>query len=176
MDLNNQNQVIEESLPTRPQINSDLIRWMINGDEIANAIEVELTGKTIYNGKEVIVNPNKKPLINDVGINALKILVTSNIGKGPINSNLTDDDVLDIMRDLRRDLNDKLFIHFEDWDVKESDATSIRLVVESNVLFALRRGLNGEELKRWTGAVKRTEYGSPMPSKKGGFLNWMGLN
>lgn len=168
------NQIVEESMPVRPQISSDLIRWMITGDEIAESIEVELTGRKTYNGKQVIVNPYKKRLINDTGINAIKIIVTGHIGKSSINSNLTEDEILMIMRDINRNIVDKLFIHWQDWEVLKSDCSTIRGVVENNVFFAIKRAINGDQFNKWTGAVKRTEVSSPI-QKKNGFLGWMGL-
>lgn len=172
-DMQN-NQVVEESIPTKPQLSSDLIRWMIDADKIAEDIEVDLTGRKLYNGKLVVVNPHKKRMINDEGINTLKILITSHIGKGTINSNLKYDEIMDIMRDLWAIVSNNLYLHRKQWAVEKSDCQTIRAVIVNNVLFAIKRAEEGNQFNKWTSTVKHTSVYNPT-QKKSGFLGWMGL-
>jgi len=170
------NQTISESIPVRPQITSDIIKWLITGDDISEQIEVELTGKKVYNGKLVVVNPYKKRLINDEGINAIKVIVTSHIGKGVISSNLTEDEIYRIYNDVWLDVDDKIFQMHEEWEIKEVDCSSIRACIVNNVFFALKRAISGErELDIWGRAVKHTQINSSQPQKKSGFFGWMGF-
>ena len=179
MDSDSQmgNQTIEESMPIRPKLSSDIIKWILSGDEVAEEIEVELNGRKNYNGKIMIVNEfkHKHRLINDLGINSIKILIVANIGKGTINSNLDDDDIKEIMLRIDDILSDSLFQKWQEWGIEKTNIDTIKQTVINNCLYALKRAEENITSSKVFGTIKHTQISNTANKKPAGFKSWLGL-
>lgn len=165
----------EESMPLIQQDQSpDLIKWQITGEDIADSIELSLGGKT-WDYNKAKYEQRTKPLLCDEGIATMKMLIYTNIGKGPILCSFTDErEIREIVGKIWEVAQDTLFMKYKEWNVEKHNMSIIAYTVRNQTYYALKKGKDGFYMGNLKPAIKRTEnITMPNQGKGGGFLSFL---
>lgn len=169
------NRTSEESMPLLQQDASpDLIKWQITGEDIADSIELSLGGKT-WNYNSAKYEQRTKSLLCDEGIATMKMLIYTNIGKGPILCNFTDErEIREIVGKIWETAVDTLFMNWRVWGIEKHNLSIIGYTVRNQIYYALKKGKDGFYMGNLKPAIKRTEnITMPQGGKGGGFLSFL---
>lgn len=144
---------------TQPQ-RDDVIIWRLEAREIVDRIEHRLKGeylKTVeveIDGKSDVIeewqaDPEAR-LMNDHGVKSLISLVEILVNKVSFLSNLDDDEIIDVCRDMHLAIVREIYNNWDDYDIKKQPGPVVNEIM--TLVFV--------GFKRAMGAGERTSLGS----------------
>lgn len=168
---------VEQTIPylnNQDSGTSDLIKWQITGDDIADNIELQLKGFQ-WDSIEKKYKKKQKQILSDDGVAEVKTILTSNLGKGPILCYFSNEkEIRLICADVWQQLADKLYMKWKEWKVEKQNLSMIRMIVVNAIFFSLKKGLMGKYIELLKPTMKRTEnIVTPNGGGRGGFLNFI---
>jgi hypothetical protein len=151
---------------------ANLTIWQLTSQDIFLELEHDLRGE-VFNEKTKKWEQKKggKRLMTEEGIRTVMSVVRSKVNKNTFLSNLTDDDIAIIMKDLCLSITTLLYEKYEEFEI---DTVFLELIHDKIVhftFFALKRALNqGERLFLGRSQQTRETIIRDERAEKGGFL------
>jgi len=168
----------ETTMPFMPMeqttSNSDFMKWVISGEEIANQIEIQLSGKVwSYTDKKFI--QATKPLLNKEGISIIKATIAANIGSAPSVNKFTDErEVRELVGSIWQNVIDMLYMNWRVWEIRKENLSFIATtIVRNTVYYAIKKAKEGELITLLKPTIKRVENINAPNQSKGGFGNFL---
>jgi len=171
----------EDTMPMMPfesqANNSDFMKWVISGEELANAIEIQLLGKTwSYTEKRFI--QVTKPLATKEFIGLVKSAIITNIGQATSVNRFKDErEIREIVGRIWQNMADMLYMKRKEWNVAKENLDFITItMIRNTIYYALKKSMEGEMITLLKPTIKRIEnINAGQPGKQGGgfgsFLN-----
>lgn len=128
-----------------------------------------LRGEVLVDVQNNIWEPGK-PLLNEEGIKSIIAIVNNYVSQDKIATNITDEEVIRMARDVRVDIIFDLSTNYRKYDVEKSKLDSIVDLVDHTVFANLTSSRKGTFLELAKPTYKRIEEYRP-EEKKGGLIN-----
>src|SRR3990167_5128178 len=141
------------------QNNSDLVRMALTTTDLIDDLRMNLLGYEYDEKSEKFISSKKaRPLINEEGANKIIIIISSFVNRNSTVSNLTEDDILKMCKEVEHVVNDHFFDKWKDYwhDQWEAEANwrIIRPMVGNYANICLRRAKDGREMSILGGGQK----------------------
>ena len=151
-----------------PEMPSDLTRWQLSSEDILDKLEHSLRGE-IWNEREQRYESKGQKLMNDEGIRSVLSIVESVVNKIAFLSNLEQDMIFMITRELGIDLIQLIHMKHNEYNIKAEHASLIVDKVTFLIYLGLQRAFMEGERKflRTTEQRKYLIQENPKKEKKG---------
>ena len=135
--------------PQPQKLDGETIRWQLDPTDVLDEIKHYLKQEVKDDdGNWNLVFDKVKPLMTDEGINSLMGILRSYLNKNTVLSNLHEETIKIIMKDVNRTMRFFLVANFKGFKISTSNFTQVYHCVENHVYcFLLRAKDNGERLR-----------------------------
>lgn len=159
--------------PIYPQAQQEVIDMDLvtktNPKVLTDEIEHKLKGE-VYDAQHEkwIKKPYSRPFMNEEGIWRIMSIITSMINQNTILSNLTENEIRNLILQLGEEVIDLLAMKHKEFEVDKGDLTPIVDMVTRMAYIALKRGFNEGERKFLKTTVRSSEIIRASPNSGGG--------
>ena len=138
------------------KVDNETLKWQLSSDDVLENLRLSLLNKRIEideNGNPKIVG-NKKPLVNEKGVETIMMVLRPHFQRGVILSNFEDKEILKIMRILRIKLILLLKKYWKEWDIQKGNLAIILETID-NVVFSTFKRAENEGERRYLTTTQR---------------------
>ncbi len=150
----------------RFQMDGQTTQWLFNPEVEFEDLQRTLRGQ-FYNPdlKKVITRPEAR-LVNEEGVYSILSLVKTHLYKHVSLSNFSKEEINEIVADVTMAIIDKLELEWKKYDMKKTNLTTVRIVVENTIRANLLRALQGAAAKSLRDTHKSTEVITSADNKR----------
>lgn len=138
---------------------TDLTRWQLSLEETIEEFKHDLKGE-IYDEKagDWVKPAGNKPLMNDKGINELIAVLRKRVSKNTILSNLKEDDIIMMVRNVDMNLTQIIFNNWEAFAINKEDLSMISDICDSitETIYCAYMRASQEGERKFLGKSQRT--------------------
>lgn len=138
-------------------IDGQTTQWLFNPEQELMDLQRTLRGQFFNTELNRIVTRHEARLVNDEGVDAILSLVKTHLYKHVSLSNFSREEINEIVADVTMALIDKLELEWKKYEMKKTDLTTVRIVVENTIRANLLRALKGAAASGLRDTHKSTE-------------------
>jgi len=146
----------------------DLWIYQLDSSDIINSLEHLLRGE-FWNTKDNKWEPKGEQLLNEDGIRMMVTIVASHLSKEKILTDVPQDQVYRMCRDMRLALIYHLTMKWDEYKIKKSCLDVIVEIIDHHIYTNLSRGVEGKTMDYFKPTIKRVEKITPSEEKRSMF-------
>lgn len=154
---------VREDVPTA--ISSNVLTYILSRQDLPERLMHLLRGN-VYDFQKKKYVKRGDPLMNEKGIRWVGTFIDQYLGVDKIVTDISEEELKRICRDVRFDVVAKFYISWEMFDVKKSDLTPIVDIIDHFVFMNLSASRNATLLEFMKPTYKRLETYRPEQKKK----------
>ena len=141
--------------PLNLTMDTDLTKWQLDYTDIITQIQHNLRGEIYDSEKDRWVETGIR-YMNEQGIGAISLILTQYINKNTFLSNLDNDIILEIVRNVNYDIKNTILVNQEKFEIKGEDRSIITNAIVTAIYESLRRAYQEGE-KRFLKLIQQRE-------------------
>lgn len=149
-ELNQQDYPSPVGYYQEPQrLSDETIRWQLDPTDVLDEIRYSLKAYVKTSEGWKLNDFNARPKMTDEGVNSFLGTLRSYLNKNVVLSNLSEEEVIEIMKDLCKTLRMFLAANHKIYKINKNDFTEIYTNAENQIYCFLLRAKNNGERLRW---------------------------